>query len=72
VIYGCCAAVIAVILLFPIVKIVTPYIIGSAYVKVIEADFLRYLVFIFIAQLFVGTALGIISSLLAIRRYLKI
>jgi cell division transport system permease protein len=72
VIYGIFAAIIAVVLLFPIVKIVTPYIIGSAYVKVIEADFLRYLVFIFIAQLFVGTALGIISSLLAIRRYLKI
>lgn len=72
IIYGCFAAVIAILLLFPIVKVVTPYVVGSAYVNVIQADFLKYFFFIFIIQLLVGTMLGVVSSLLAIRRYLKI
>lgn len=72
VIYGVFAAVISIILLFPIVKIVTPYVVGSAYVQIIQADFGKYFVLIFLAQLLVGTLLGIISSLLAIRRYLKV
>ncbi len=72
VIYGVFAAVISIALLFPIVKIITPYVIGSAYVQIIQADFARYFVLIFIAQFLTGTLLGIISSLLAIRRYLKI
>jgi len=71
VIYGIFAAVISIILLFPIVKLVTPYIIGSAYVSVIQADFTKYFVLIFLAQLLVGVLLGIVSSILAIRRYLK-
>lgn len=72
IIYGCFAAVIAILLLFPIVKVVTPYVIGSAYVNVIQADFVKYFFLIFAVQLLAGTALGVISSLLAIRRYLKI
>jgi len=72
IIYGCFAAAISILLLFPIVKIITPYIIGSAYVNVIQADFVKYFLLIFAVQLLVGTALGVISSLLAIRRYLKI
>lgn len=72
VIYGVFAAVISIILLFPIVKIVTPYVVGSAYVQIIQSDFTRYFILIFLAQLLVGTLLGIISSLLAIRRYLKV
>src|SRR3989339_95426 len=69
-IYGIFAAVISIILLYPIMKVVTPYVVGSAYVQIIQADFIRYFVLIFIAQLFVGVFLGIISSILAIRRYL--
>ncbi len=72
IIYGSCAAVIAILLLFPIVKVITPYVVGSTYVKVIQADFSRYFILIFLAQLFVGVLLGIISSVLAIRRYLRI
>jgi len=72
VIYGIFAAVISIILLYPIMKVVTPYVVGSAYVQIIQADFIRYFVLIFIAQLFVGVFLGIISSILAIRRYLKV
>ncbi len=72
IIYGCFAAVIAIVLLIPIVKLVAPYIVGSAYVNVIQADFTRYFVLIFFTQLILGTLLGVISSLLAIRRYLKI
>ena len=72
VIYGIFAAVISIILLFPIMKIVTPYVVGSAYVQIIQTDFTKYFILIFIAQLFVGVLLGIVSSILAIRRYLKI
>ncbi|OGI26661.1 MAG: hypothetical protein A2359_00925 [Candidatus Moranbacteria bacterium RIFOXYB1_FULL_43_19] len=72
VIYGVFAAVVSIILLFPIVKIVTPYVVGSAYVQIIQSDFTRYFILIFLAQLLVGVLLGIISSLLAIRRYLKV
>jgi cell division transport system permease protein len=72
VIYGVVAAVIAIALLFPIVKIVTPYVVGSTYVQVIQADFGKYFLLIFIVQVILGTLLGVISSLFAIRRYLKI
>jgi len=72
VIYGIFAAVIAILLLFPIVKVITPYVVGSAYVRVIQADFGRYFVLIFLAQLLLGVLLGVISSILAIRRYLRI
>lgn len=72
IIYGCFAAAIAILLLFPIMRIITPYVVGSAYVNVIQADFMRYFFLIFAIQLLVGTALGVISSLFAIRRYLKI
>jgi len=72
IIYGIFAAVIAIILLFPIVKIAAPYVVGSAYVNVVLADFGAYFALIFVIQLFVGILLGVISSLFAIRRYLRI
>jgi len=72
VIYGFVAAAVAMALLFPIVKIVTPYVVGSTYVQVIQSDFSKYFFLIFIIQIILGTLLGIISSLLAIRRYLKV
>jgi len=71
-IYGVVAAAIAIILLFPLVRLITPYIVGSAYVQIIQQDFIKYLVVIFFIQLILGVLLGIISSLLAIRRFLKI
>lgn len=72
IIYGTAAACIAIILLIPMVKVVTPYIIGSAYVNVVQTGFTTYFILIFLIQLLLGTLLGVISSLLAIRRYLKI
>lgn len=72
IIYGVVAAIIAIILLFPIVRIITPYVVGSAYVQILQADFARYLILIFLAQLFLGVLLGVVSSLLAVRRYLKV
>lgn len=72
IIYGISAAIIAILLLFPLVKIVTPYIVGSVYVQLIQSQFSGYLIIIFFAQLLLGVMLGVISSLLAIRRYLKI
>ena len=72
IIYGTVSACIAIVLLIPMVKILTPYIIGSSYVNVIQSGFTAYFVLIFLIQLILGTLLGVISSLLAIRRYLKI
>ncbi|TSA45022.1 FtsX-like permease family protein [bacterium] len=72
IIYGAVSACIAIILLIPMVKILTPYIIGSSYVNVIQSGFTTYFVIIFLIQLLLGTLLGVISSLLAIRRYLKV
>jgi cell division transport system permease protein len=71
-IYGITAAIIAILLLFPIVRLITPYVVGSSYVQIIQSDFAGYMVLIFFAQLFLGVLLGIASSLLAIRRYLKV
>lgn len=72
IIYGTVSACIAIVLLVPMVRILTPYIIGSSYVSVIQSGFTTYFVLIFLIQLLLGTLLGVISSLLAIRRYLKI
>jgi cell division transport system permease protein len=72
IIYGTVAACIAIILLVPMVKILTPYIVGSSYVNVIQSGFTAYFILIFLIQLLLGVLLGVISSLLAIRRYLKI
>ncbi|MFA5925419.1 MAG: permease-like cell division protein FtsX [Parcubacteria group bacterium] len=72
IIYGTVAACIAILLLIPIVKIVTPYIVGSGYVNVIQNGFTQYFIIIFLVQLLLGVILGVTSSILAIRRYLKI
>lgn len=72
IIYGIFAAIIAMLLLLPIVKIATPYVVGSAYVNVIQSDFTGYFALIFVIQLILGILLGTVSSLMAIRRYLKI
>jgi cell division transport system permease protein len=72
IIYGFGASLISLVFLFISIRIVTPYL-----VKIIAGiDFMQlYLTnfwFLFGMQVLIGSILGIISSLIAIRKYLKI
>ncbi len=71
IIYGATAAIIVTILLFPIIKIVAPMIAGQISVKDVQSDFMHWFWLIFLIQLLTGVGLGTISSLIAVRRYLK-
>ena len=71
IIYGAISAIVVMLILFPLIKVVTPYIAGAVSVKDVQSNFMHYFWLIFLIQLFVGVALGTISSLIAIRRYLK-
>ncbi len=71
VIYGLVAAIITLILLFPILYFVSPkitsFLPGVDLLYFYQANFWQY----FLLLLFVGAALGGVSSFIAIRRYLK-
>ncbi|MCX6762293.1 MAG: permease-like cell division protein FtsX [Candidatus Moranbacteria bacterium] len=71
IIYGSISAIVVMLILFPLVKIATPYIAGAVSVKEVQDSFIHYLWLIFLVQLITGVALGTISSFIAIRRYLK-
>lgn len=70
--YGAISAIIVCALLFPMIKIVAPIIAGQISVKGVQADFMHWFWLIFLIQLFIGVALGTISSLIAVKRYLKV
>ena len=72
IIYGSISAIVVMIILFPLVKIAAPFIAGSASAKDVQTNFMHAAWLIFLVQLFVGVALGTVSSLIAIRRYLKV
>jgi cell division transport system permease protein len=72
IIYGTISAVAVMIILFPLIKFVAPYLGGAVSVRDVQANFIHNLWLIFLIQLVTGVALGTISSLIAIRRYLKI
>ncbi|MFA6285120.1 MAG: permease-like cell division protein FtsX [Parcubacteria group bacterium] len=71
IIYGFISAVAVMLILFPLVKIATPYIAGAVSVKEVQDSFIHYLWLIFFIQIVTGIALGTFSSFIAIRRYLK-
>ncbi len=71
IIYGAASAIIVMLILFPIIKIAAPFIAGAVSVKDVQTNFMHYFWLIFLVQLITGIALGTISSLIAIRRYLK-
>jgi cell division transport system permease protein len=71
-IYGAIAAVVVMIILFPLIRFVAPHIAGSVSVRDVQVNFLHYFWLIFLVQFIVGIGLGTISSLIAIRRYLKV
>ena len=72
IIYGLVASVISMIILFITLRFLTPYISSviptSSLVSFYTSSFLK----IFLLQATIGIALGILSSLVAIRKYLKI
>jgi len=72
VIYGAISAIVVMLFLFPLIRFAAPYIAGAVSVKDVQANFLHYFWLIFFVQIVVGVALGTISSLIAVRRYLKI
>ncbi|MCX6766478.1 MAG: permease-like cell division protein FtsX [Candidatus Moranbacteria bacterium] len=72
IIYGTISAVVVMLFLFPLIKFVAPYLSGAVSVQEVQANFMHNLWLIFLIQLFTGVALGTISSLIAIRRYLKV
>lgn len=71
IIYGAISAVVVMLFLFPLIRFVAPYIGGAVSVSEVQANFMHYFWLILLTQIFVGVALGTISSLIAIRRYLK-
>lgn len=72
IIYGSVSAIVVMIILFPLVKIAAPYIAGAVSITEVQSTFIHYLWLIFLIQLVTGIALGTISSLIAIRRYLNV
>ncbi|MDD3486787.1 MAG: permease-like cell division protein FtsX [Candidatus Moranbacteria bacterium] len=70
--YGAISAIFVMFLLFPLIRFAVPHITGAVSVKDVQSDFIHYFWLIFLVQLLVGVGLGIVSSLIAIRRYLKI
>lgn len=72
IIYGTLASLIALAITFPIVYVVSPYLqILSSDIN-LKAYFLDNVFVLFFYQLLFGIGIGIISSLIAIRKYLKI
>ena len=71
IIYGTISAVVVMLFLFPLVKFAAPYLSGAVSIQEVQANFMHNLWIIFLIQLITGVALGTISSLIAIRRYLK-
>ena len=71
IIYGIVAGAITLILLFPILYILTPkvssFLPGINLIEFYQANFLQYSVLI----IGVGVIIGGVSSLIAVRRYLK-
>lgn len=72
VIYGAISAVVVMLFLFPLIRFAAPFIAGAVSVRDVQANFLHYFWLIFLVQIVVGIALGTISSLIAVRRYLKV
>jgi cell division transport system permease protein len=72
IIYGAISAIVVMIFLFPLIRFAAPYIAGAVSIKDVLNNFMHYFWLIFLTQVLVGIALGTISSLIAIRRYLKI
>lgn len=72
IIYGAIAAIISVLLYIPIVNIASPHLASFVPSFDLKAYFNGNFGYLFFCQLFLGIGLGILSSIIAIRRYLKV
>jgi cell division transport system permease protein len=71
IIYGAISSVVVMLFLFPLIRFVAPYFGGAVSMRDVQENFIHNLWLIFLIQIITGIALGTISSLIAIRRYLK-
>lgn len=71
IIYGAISSIVVMLFLFPLIRFAAPLIAGAVSVKEVQDNFMHYFWLIFLIQIVTGVALGTISSLIAIRRYLK-
>lgn len=72
ILYGLFASIISTILLFLTVKFASPYFSEAMFSKSLLALFWNKLWLILLMQILVGSILGVTSSMIAIRKYLKI
>ncbi|GAH42402.1 unnamed protein product, partial [marine sediment metagenome] len=72
IIYGAIAAVISILLYIPIVSIASPHLASFVPSFDLKAYFNGNFGYLFFCQLLLGIGLGILSSIIAIRRYLKV
>ena len=72
IIHGLIAAVITLILFIPLIYLVHPYLQNLVPDFSIRAYFWQHLLGLFGIQCLIGVALGVVSSLIAIRKYLKV
>jgi len=71
IIYGFIAAVISFIVFIPVVNAISPGLTRFISTFSISEYFLSHLILLFIYQLLIGVVLGILSSVIAIRKYLR-
>jgi cell division protein FtsX len=72
VLYGFFGALVAILFMAPIVNMIDPYVVGLVPEVHIEAYFYSSIFGLFFYLLLFGSALGVVSSWIATRRYLKV
>lgn len=72
VLYGIIGAIVSFVLLIPIVSFISPYVSNFVPEVSLKAYFSEHFIKLFLYQVIFGVALGILSSVIAIRRYLHV
>jgi cell division transport system permease protein len=72
IIYGVIAAVLSIIIIAPVIYYISPYLQGFIYGLNLAGYFTSHIFVIFGYLLLFGIGIGVISSLIAIRKYLKV
>ena len=71
-IYGFVASVLTLLLFMPVINFISPKLLGFLPGIVLSDYFYSNIIELFVIQTLIGMALGVISSLIAMRKYLKI
>lgn len=72
VVFGFTAAVISIVLMIPVVNFVSPHIMGFVPGLDLSVYMKSNIVMLLMYQLFLGIGLGVISSMIAVRKYLRV